>query len=118
MFEEEKFKVISKYAQMHIVQLIGTAILSLAMGFLVCKAVTKPCVREIVCKEIIVDRDKLSDQLNNSRKECLDDKSEFGKSLKVRLTNDCNNRVKDAIKNCDFSEKHHCPICKARGICK
>ena len=66
---------------------------------LLCKAVTKPCVREIVCKEIIVDRDKLSDQLNNSRKECLDDKSEFGKSLKVRLTNDCNNRVKDAIKN-------------------
>jgi len=118
MFDDQNLKVISKYAQMHIVQLVTAAILSLVLGFMTCKVVTKPCIREVVCKEVIADRDKLSVQLSESRKKCLDEKADLGKSLKDKFVKDCNNRVKDAIKNCDFSEKHHCPICKARGVCK
>lgn len=118
MFKEENLKVISKYAQMHTVQIITASILSLALGFLTYKVTADPCVREVVCKEIINDRDTLSEQLNDARKKCLTEKAALGKSLKDKFINNCNIRVKEAIKNCDFSEKHHCPICKARGVCK
>ena len=63
-------KVISKYAQMHTVQIITASILSLALGFLTYKVTADPCVREVVCKEIINDRDTLSEQLNDARKKC------------------------------------------------
>tara|TARA_B100000902_G_scaffold387902_1_gene432689 strand:- start:553 stop:909 length:357 start_codon:yes stop_codon:yes gene_type:complete len=118
MFDDEKLRSIGKYAQMHVVQIITASFLSLALGFMTCKVITKPCVREVVCKEIISDRDKLSVQLSEARKNCLDEKSELGKALKDKFIENCNLRVKDAVKNCDFSEKHHCPICKARGVCK
>lgn len=118
MFDDEKLRSIGKYAQMQIVQIITASLLSLSLGFMICKVTTKPCVREVVCKEIIADRDKLSVQLSEARKNCLDEKSELGKTLKDKFIESCNFRVKDAVKNCDFSEKHHCPICKARGVCK
>ena len=118
MFEEKNLKVITKYAQMHIVQIITTFFLALSLGFLISKVTTKPCVREVVCKEIIADRDKVSLQLSESRKKCLSEKADLGKTLKDKFINDCNDRVQKAIQNCDFSEKHHCPICKARGVCK
>ena len=118
MFDDKNLITISKYAQMHTVQLVTAAIFSLALGFMTCKVVSDPCVREVVCKEIIADRDELSLQLSKSRKKCLQEKANLGKSLKDKLVNNCNDRVKNAVKNCDFSEKHHCPICKARGVCK
>ena len=105
MFDDEKLRSIGKYAQMHIVQIITASFLSLALGFMTCKVITKPCVREVVCKEIISDRDKLSVQLSEARKNCLDEKSELGKALKDKFIENCNLRVKDAVKNCDFLKR-------------
>ena len=118
MFDEKNLKTASKYAQMHIVQLGLASLVSLALGFFTFKSCSEPCVREVVCKEIIRDRDKLSDQISGMREECLTEKAQLGKTLKDKFVTDCNDRVKKAIKNCDFSEEHHCPICKARGVCK
>ena len=118
MFIQENFKEVAKYAQMHVVQLIAVAVLSLVSGFLFHSVVSDPCVREVVCKDVIEDRNKVSAQLKNERKVCLDEKAELGKSLKDTFVTECNSKIKESLKNCDFSEKHHCPICKARGICK
>lgn len=118
MLIQENIKEIAKYAQMQTVQLVAACVLSLVVGFSFCKYTSEPCVTEIVCKEIIEDRDKVSLQLKEERKKCLDEKAELGKSLKGKLIKQCNEKIKEAIKDCDFSEKHHCPICKARGICK
>lgn len=118
MIKQNSFEKILKYAQMHIVQIVAASIVSLFTGFVTCKITTQPCVREVVCKEIIDDRNKLSEQLSISRQKCIEEKAELGKSLKDKFSIECDSRVKVAIENCDFSEKHHCPICKARGICK
>ena len=118
MFGEENLKQVLKYAKMHVVQLVALGLVSMLSGFLLCKSVTEPCIREVVCKEVIEDNKKLSVQLKDERKVCLDEKAELGKSLKDTFVTECNKKVKEALKNCDFSEKHHCPICKARGVCK
>ena len=115
---EEKLKDLSKYAQMHIVQLSLSALLSFVCGFALSSSLADPCVRSIVCEDIIEDRDKLSDQLDNSRQECLDQKADLGKSLKKKFDKSCEERVTEATANCEFSERHHCAICRARGVCR
>ena len=115
---EQNLKDLSKYASMHITQLIMSAILSFVIGFVFHKSMTEPCIRSVVCEEIINDRDTLSAQLDEERQECLDEKKEMGKSLKNKFSKECTKSIEEATKDCEFSEKHHCRICKARGVCK
>ena len=115
---EEKLKDLSKFAHMHTTQLITSAIVSFITGFVLHKSMTDPCIRSIVCEEIIDDRDKLSDQLDQERQSCLDEKKEMGKSIRDKLNKECTKSIEEATKDCEFSERHHCRICKARGVCK
>ena len=48
---EEKLKELSKYAEMHITQLIASAILSFICGFILQKSITDPCIAHAIIME-------------------------------------------------------------------
>lgn len=92
----------------------------LALGF----ALGRSSVDEVVCDEKVIcedcenDKRTLQTTLNKKDKQCLDEKAKLTIKLTETFERDCVDQLNSAVKDCKFSEKIHCPICVARGVCK
>jgi len=95
-----------------------TAVVFLCSLFFYLGRLSMPeCRQDVVCHDIIKDRDLLSQQLVKERTSCQKEKVSDLKKLTEKLNTDCAMRVDNAIGHCEFSEDIHCPICVARGVC-
>lgn len=91
----------------------------IAVASFVTGRVTAPeCRQDVICADIIRDRDELSNQLQKQYAQCQHEKINELKSLKEELDIVCADRVDRALEGCEFSEDIHCSICIARGVCK
>ena len=76
------------------------------------------CVQEIICADIIRDKNTISQQLENQYTQCQEEKIKELKDITQDLNANCAERVNEALGSAEFDENIHCPICTARGVCK
>ena len=101
----------------NIQKLVGATIL-LCFSFIAGRISVVDCKIDEVCFDIIKDRDMLSKQLDEERKNCLEEKTNALKKLKDKLDLNCQLRVDDILEKIEFYPEVHCEICKAKGHCK
>ncbi len=76
------------------------------------------CDKDTICKDIENDRDNLSRQLAEARKNCLKKKEDALTSLRLELNAVCAEKISEAASGSDFDPNVHCAICIARGECE
>lgn len=86
-------------------------------AFFAGRSTAPECKQDVICADIIKDRDIISAQIIQERSDCQEEKITALKDLTDSLNHNCALRVDEAIGHCEFSEEIHCPICKARGAC-
>lgn len=111
-------KDLIQYVKDETIQKILVCVLIAVASFVGGRVSVGDCVKSEVCKDIISDRDKLSQQLVDQKLACADEKEALTKRLQERFTLECSKRVDEALSDCEFSPKIHCPICIAKGECK
>ena len=110
--------LIAKQAKNETTQKIFSILLIALCSFFIGRSSVNDCKKDVICKDIIADRDKLSKQLNEDKITCQDEKTEEMKDLALKLERECSYRLDKALDDCEFSEEIHCSICIARGVCK
>ena len=98
-------------------QKISIVFVLVLSSFFVGRISVPECRQDIVCKDIISDRDTIARQLEQQYIKCQKEKTEELKGLSVELNADCADRVNKALGSAEFDEDIHCPICVARGVC-
>ena len=111
-------KEILEYAKDKTIQQVLVCIVIAVSGFFIGVKSVDPCIKEVVCEDIIKDRDILTKQVADERIKCQDEKLEALKDLRLDLNANCATRVEKALNDCEFSIDLHCPICIARGACQ
>ena len=116
---KDKLKdIVSAFKENEAYRIVGAAVLCLVVGLFAGRCSSSDCVEKVVCEKYIKSRDLLEIQITNKDAAHVDDKKELAKKLRVEHDLKCSERINDAVKNCKFSERLHCPICVARGACK
>ena len=111
-------KVFSLFKENESYRLAAASLLFLIIGVFIGRCTTEDCIREVVCKEYIRDRDFLQKSLVEKEKKYVDNQKELAKSISDKLKSECQKDIDKALEDCEFSERIHCPICIARGVCK
>ena len=111
-------KEVLEFVKDKTIQQVFICILIGIFGFFAGVKSVKPCVKEIVCEDIIKDNDVLTKQLADERIRCQDEKMDALKGLRLDLNANCAGRVEKALQDCEFEPELHCAICVARGICQ
>lgn len=118
MSKEEMLTKFQEAVQNKLVQIAGGLVVTLVLGFISGRGSVDVPEKEIMCLEYIRDNKTLTQQLTTCRESCFKEKVELTQKVKDEMQDLCNKRVDDAYKEAEFSPKFHCPICKARGLCK
>ena len=92
----------------------------LALGFIFGRVSVDEvvCDEKTICEDHENDKRALKRSLNKKDKQCLDEKAKLTIKLTETFERDCVDQLNNAVKDCKFSERIHCPICVARGVCK
>ena len=118
MLEPNNIKEILSFLKDKTVQ-TALAALAIAIFSFVGGRVSVPnCDKDNICKDISRDRDSLSEQLAEARKNCRKKKDEALSNLRLELNADCAVKISSASAGSDFDPDVHCAICVARGECK
>lgn len=99
-------------------QLVLGLIVSLGLGFFTGRVSVNVPEKTVFCKEYIDDRNEVSKQLGECRGSKIDDKKKIIDSLTKELGDACDERVKKATEDANFSPRVHCAICMSKGHCK
>lgn len=110
--------LIAKQAKNETSQKILVILIVSLSSFFIGRSSVEECNKEIICKDIISDRDVISSQLSQNRVQCQKEKTQEMKDLTLDLERQCSYRLDKALDDCSFSEDIHCPICVSRGVCK
>jgi hypothetical protein len=71
-----------------------------------------------MCKDLIKDNTRLSSIIIEKDLKFTQEKSTMASSLREEFNSLCDKKISDSLNECEFSERLHCPICVARGVCK
>jgi len=99
-------------------QKISIVFVLVLTSFFIGRVTVSECRQDVVCKDIIEDRNIITNQLEQQYVKCQEEKTEELKGLSTELNADCADRVNKALGSAEFDENIHCPICVARGICQ
>lgn len=99
-------------------QKASTLIVVACCAFFAGRSSAPECVQEIVCADIIRDKNTISEQLETQYTQCQEEKVKELKNITQDLNTECAIRVDSALGSAEFDENIHCPICVARGVCK
>lgn len=99
-------------------QKASALIVVICCAFFAGRASSPECVQEIICADIIRDKNTISQQLEKQYTQCQEEKVNELKNITHDLNANCAERVDEALGSAEFDENIHCPICVARGVCK
>ena len=99
-------------------QKASALIIVIFCSFFAGRASSPECVQEVVCADIIRDKNTISQQLETQYTQCQEEKVKDLKNITQDLNAECAVRVDNALGSAEFDENIHCPICVARGVCK
>tara|TARA_Y200000002_G_scaffold250650_1_gene207688 strand:- start:1353 stop:1703 length:351 start_codon:yes stop_codon:yes gene_type:complete len=111
-------KEVLEFVKDKTVQQIFVYVLIGIFGFFAGTKSVKPCIKDVVCEDIMKDNGKLTLQLSKERVRCQEEKTKALQDLRLDLNADCAGRVEKALQDCEFDQELHCGICVARGICQ
>jgi hypothetical protein len=118
MSKDQIIEKVKEAALNKVVQIIGGILVSMILGFATGRSSVSMPEKDIICYDYREDIQRISQQLDDSRSECIDEKRRLAKKIRSEIEQICNDRVKDAIDDAEFNSDIHCPICVARGYCQ
>tara|TARA_B100000886_G_C20054386_1_gene339079 strand:- start:33 stop:395 length:363 start_codon:yes stop_codon:yes gene_type:complete len=115
---QEKIQIVREVVQKKPVQITMSVIGALLLGVVIGRSSMPECKRDVICKDLIKDNGRLSKILVNKDVSCTKEKSKLAMKIKKEMSKTCDSKIEESLKECEFSERLHCPICIAKGACK
>ncbi len=113
----ENIQIVREVVQKPNVQIGLSVFGALLLGVVLGRFSVPECNREVVCKDLLKDNARLSSIIEEKDLRFTQEKSDMASNLRKELNALCDKKISDSLSDCEFSERLHCPICVARGVC-